>query len=336
MTFFSFVISFRHNSRTTKYGLVLFPSQTIRWCHRLSQFDQSSLKTRWKVNEKWIFSQFYVLNILDEKFDRLCPSDPQPHSSSRQTGSTSFFVDLWRFSSGFFEFDFLQTYFYNDDTFNFNYAQAKAHEGKWKEAEEVKETRCSLFRFIWILIVVVFFFCRGVSFDSKWKIKKRLRLSKLVSPLLYLQRQTSFSLGTLLKIRTFERIIFTSSTYRQRLLQSKWKNLLKCFSFRFRSFSVAIFSMLHVVLIFSNVSIRILSIGKANRAPVPELFNKSSPDTSLGKKFESNRCKNKKCCFVFFILTFSAILYAIFFHYFATQIILKVKRNRYEKKSPFR
>ena len=30
-----------------------------------------------------------------------------------------------------------QTYFYNDDSFNFNYAQAKAHEEKWKEAEEV-------------------------------------------------------------------------------------------------------------------------------------------------------------------------------------------------------
>ncbi|CAF3458275.1 unnamed protein product [Rotaria sp. Silwood1] len=30
----------------------------------------------------------------------------------------------------------IKTYFYNDDTFNFNYAQAKAHEEKWKEAEE--------------------------------------------------------------------------------------------------------------------------------------------------------------------------------------------------------
>ncbi len=33
---------------------------------------------------------------------------------------------------------FLQTYFYSDDIFNFNYAQAKAHEEKWIEAEEVK------------------------------------------------------------------------------------------------------------------------------------------------------------------------------------------------------
>ena len=33
----------------------------------------------------------------------------------------------------------LQTYFYSDDTFNFNYAQAKAYEEKWLEAEEVKK-----------------------------------------------------------------------------------------------------------------------------------------------------------------------------------------------------
>lgn len=31
----------------------------------------------------------------------------------------------------------LQSYFYNDDTFNFNYAQAKAAVGNYKEAEEV-------------------------------------------------------------------------------------------------------------------------------------------------------------------------------------------------------
>lgn len=32
----------------------------------------------------------------------------------------------------------LQSYFYNDDTFNFNYGQAKAAIGKFKEAEEVR------------------------------------------------------------------------------------------------------------------------------------------------------------------------------------------------------
>ena len=30
-----------------------------------------------------------------------------------------------------------QSYFYNDDVFNFNYAQAKAAVGNFKEAEEV-------------------------------------------------------------------------------------------------------------------------------------------------------------------------------------------------------
>ena len=30
-----------------------------------------------------------------------------------------------------------QSYFYNDDTFNFNYAQAKAAVGNYREAEEV-------------------------------------------------------------------------------------------------------------------------------------------------------------------------------------------------------
>ncbi len=29
-----------------------------------------------------------------------------------------------------------QTYFYNDDTFNFNYGQALSVAGRWKEAEE--------------------------------------------------------------------------------------------------------------------------------------------------------------------------------------------------------
>lgn len=32
---------------------------------------------------------------------------------------------------------YLQNYFYNDDAFNFNYAQAKAALGSYQEAEEV-------------------------------------------------------------------------------------------------------------------------------------------------------------------------------------------------------
>lgn len=34
----------------------------------------------------------------------------------------------------------LQSYFYNDDAFNFNYAQAKAALGSYQEAEEVVVT----------------------------------------------------------------------------------------------------------------------------------------------------------------------------------------------------
>lgn len=33
----------------------------------------------------------------------------------------------------------LQSYFFNDDTFNFNYAQAKAATGNFQEAEEVSQ-----------------------------------------------------------------------------------------------------------------------------------------------------------------------------------------------------
>lgn len=35
----------------------------------------------------------------------------------------------------------LQSYFYNDDSFNFNYAQAKAAVGNFKESEEVCNIR---------------------------------------------------------------------------------------------------------------------------------------------------------------------------------------------------
>ena len=39
--------------------------------------------------------------------------------------------------SSFICFSVFQSYFYNDDCFNFNYAQAKAAVGNFKEAEEV-------------------------------------------------------------------------------------------------------------------------------------------------------------------------------------------------------
>ena len=33
----------------------------------------------------------------------------------------------------------IKSYFYNDDTFNFNYAQAQAAMGSFKDAEQVRE-----------------------------------------------------------------------------------------------------------------------------------------------------------------------------------------------------
>lgn len=55
--------------------------------------------------------------------------------------SYTFFLDMWALDL-FVYFCiivhfYLQGYFYNDDTFNFNYAQAKAALGNYKEAEEV-------------------------------------------------------------------------------------------------------------------------------------------------------------------------------------------------------
>lgn len=41
------------------------------------------------------------------------------------------------FFCGSMSFSVFQSYFYNDDTFNFNYAQATAAQGQYKEAEEV-------------------------------------------------------------------------------------------------------------------------------------------------------------------------------------------------------
>lgn len=85
-----------------------------------------------------------------------------------------------------------KTYFYNDDAFNFNYAQAKAHEEKWKEAEEVQSIfsneTISKSQLVSIL---------GVFTHSKRTIEKRLCVFKLVSTMLHIQWQTASRLGTL-------------------------------------------------------------------------------------------------------------------------------------------
>lgn len=44
---------------------------------------------------------------------------------------------LKQFEDVLIYFNSIKSYFYNDDAFNFNYAQAKAAVGNYKEAEEV-------------------------------------------------------------------------------------------------------------------------------------------------------------------------------------------------------
>lgn len=76
-----------------------------------------------------------------------------------------------------------QGYFYNDDTFNFNYAQAKAALGNYKEAEEV------IFLYLHTCYVLIFItsgelptvafrllllsLFSGLSADSEWKDRSR-------------------------------------------------------------------------------------------------------------------------------------------------------------------
>lgn len=48
-----------------------------------------------------------------------------------------------------------QSYFYNDDTFNFNFAQAKAATGNFKEAEEV------------CFILFVYYFKNSLCFNKQ-------------------------------------------------------------------------------------------------------------------------------------------------------------------------
>jgi len=46
----------------------------------------------------------------------------------------------------------LQSYFYNDDMFNYNYGQAKAATGNYKEAEEVRITRTCMQHCLLVLL----------------------------------------------------------------------------------------------------------------------------------------------------------------------------------------
>lgn len=89
-----------------------------------------------------------------------------------------------------------QGYFYNDDTFNFNYAQAKAALGNYKEAEEVNcFFRNSIYTFFnadWSIIInnIIILhwfeiFPSGFSVDSEWKDQKWLCLPQLAGAMLY-------------------------------------------------------------------------------------------------------------------------------------------------------
>ena len=55
----------------------------------------------------------------------------------RQCMASCFFL-LKQFEDVLIYFNSIKSYFYNDDSFNFNYAQAKAANGNYKEAEEVR------------------------------------------------------------------------------------------------------------------------------------------------------------------------------------------------------
>ncbi|KAL5961314.1 Intraflagellar transport protein 56 [Taenia solium] len=56
--------------------------------------------------------------------------------SGRQCMASCFFL-LHQFDSAIIYLNSIQSYFYNDDTFNFNYGQAKAAVGAYKEAQEL-------------------------------------------------------------------------------------------------------------------------------------------------------------------------------------------------------
>ena len=107
----------------------------------------------------------------------------QMSSSASQTQCT-----CGPFCVGIIVLLFFQGYFYNDDTFNFNYAQAKAALGNYKEAEEVPYLikhlhNCllqvyinanTLLKDIWINLIFSFrFFC--------WFRVKRSRMTMFTS-----------------------------------------------------------------------------------------------------------------------------------------------------------
>merc|ERR1719502_1681115 len=73
----------------------------------------------------WLSSIFSSLVAASE-----CDTIP-----GRQCMASCFYL-LRQFDDVLIYLDSIKSYFYNDDTFNFNYGQALASCSKWKEAEE--------------------------------------------------------------------------------------------------------------------------------------------------------------------------------------------------------
>lgn len=108
---------FRHYSWQTVHGLLLLPPEAVWRCAYISQLSQG-----WYL----IFMDSYIIVVSFSCF----------YDTVHLTLSAFWSVKVYLVFMLLLGF-FLQGYFYNDDTFNFNYAQAKAALGNYKEAEEV-------------------------------------------------------------------------------------------------------------------------------------------------------------------------------------------------------
>lgn len=104
-------LSLRYHSWQTVHGLLLLPFETVWRCSHISQLNQGECSQQASDD---VFFTFVGLIWWNCK------------------GNFYYSFDSW-YSCTLS----LQSYFYNDDAFNFNYAQAKAALGCYQEAEEV-------------------------------------------------------------------------------------------------------------------------------------------------------------------------------------------------------
>lgn len=122
---------FRHYSWQTVHGLLLLPPEAVWRCAYISQLSQG-----WYL----IFMDSYIIVVSFTCF----------YDTVHLTLSAFWPVKVYLVFMLLLGF-FLQGYFYNDDTFNFNYAQAKAALGNYKEAEEVFHLSKKKRRKIWTM-----------------------------------------------------------------------------------------------------------------------------------------------------------------------------------------